>query len=99
MTSSERNPATRAEGPGHEPPEEAGERCLVLHPAFRHGPPTARDSDARLNEAIGLAEAIALTVVDSRARREQLLLLLTAEGVLREDSFYRGLDLQLVWQG
>ncbi len=37
--------------------------------------------------------------VASRARREQLLLLLTAEGVLREDSFYRGLDLQLVWQG
>jgi hypothetical protein len=35
----------------------------------------------------------------SRAGPEQLLSLLTAQGRLREDMLYRGLEMQLIWQG
>ena len=35
----------------------------------------------------------------SRARLEQLMMLLTAEGRLAEDKLHRGLEVQLIWQG
>ena len=38
-------------------------RVLVLHPLLRNGAVPRRDADARLTEAVGLAEAIALDVV------------------------------------
>ncbi len=69
MTASERNTGKKADGPGAGSPGKAAERCLVLHPAFRSGPSSPRDSEARLSEAVGLAEAIDLAVVDSRVLR------------------------------
>ncbi|MFP6745386.1 MAG: GTPase HflX, partial [Alphaproteobacteria bacterium] len=36
---------------------------MVLHPLLRNGAVPRRDADARLAEAVGLAEAIALDVV------------------------------------
>ncbi len=57
------------EGLGDGSPGKAAERCLVLHPAFRSAPSSPRDSEARLSEAVGLAEAINLAVVDGRVLR------------------------------
>ncbi len=42
-------------------------RCIVLHPILRSAGQARRDPDAALAEAVGLAEAIDLEVVDARA--------------------------------
>lgn len=44
-------------------PRLARSRAFVIHPALRKGPADARLPDARLGEAVGLAEAIDLDVV------------------------------------
>ena len=46
-----------------------GVRALVVHPALRAAPSSSRSLEARLAEAQGLAEAIALTVVQGDLRR------------------------------
>ena len=42
-------------------------RAIVVHPALRSGASSARSPQARLDEAVGLAEAISLDVLDGRA--------------------------------
>ncbi|MEE8394063.1 MAG: hypothetical protein V3R66_06930, partial [Rhodospirillales bacterium] len=41
------------------------ERCIVVHPNLRSKHQNGRDPEARLSEAVGLAEAIHLSVVIS----------------------------------
>ncbi len=50
-------------------------------------------------DVVALSDNSLQLQVASRARAEQLLMLLTAEDKLREDKFHRGLDVQLVWRG
>ncbi len=72
---------------------------MVLHPAPRRGPQDARDPRARLEEAVGLALAVGLTVVhaeDIAVKRVRPATLFGAGAVARYAEFIAGNEIDLV---